>query len=317
MRYRLLIIIVLLTTTKVWANDWSVASFSIMDDDAPTVTYRDNRGIACAMIEVHCALDLVGIEGSMVMHTSRRDSVYQVFLPYQARQFSITHPEYSTLQFTIPERLQSGKTYRMKVTVTSDETNHDETASECLPEQDSTYFDEYKNSYPAIGFTLLASYGYSPAPQHSGGLTFTNCFGRFGYYIGFRTSFHTLPDAAVIQCDANGLVNGDMPFYTGKERRPFIIVNGGFIAQILPARIISNQTLNPRLAAYIGTGYGKRSVLWETHDGQWICYSPTSFSGFSGTLGVIASLRGFTLQLGVSTIAFRYAELEVGLGYSW
>ena len=69
------------------------------------------------------------------------------------------------------------------------------------------------------------------------------------------------------------------------------------------------------LGVYVGGGYGKRELLAETTDGAWIKYAPTSHSGFAGNVGLFGSVAGVTLNVGVSTINFKYMDLEVGIGY--
>ena len=56
-------------------------------------------------------------------------------------------------------------------------------------------------------------------------------------------------------------------------------------------------------------------MQWETADGKWVTYAPTSYKGFAGDIGLMGSLYGVTLSLGVSTINFQYVELEVGVGF--
>ena len=53
----------------------------------------------------------------------------------------------------------------------------------------------------------------------------------------------------------------------------------------------------------------------ETTDGMWIKYAPTSHNGFAGNVGLFGSVAGVTLNMGVSTINFKYVDLEVGVGF--
>lgn len=69
------------------------------------------------------------------------------------------------------------------------------------------------------------------------------------------------------------------------------------------------------LGCYVGGGYGKRELLAETTSGEWIKYAPTSHNGFVANLGVFGSVAGVTLNVGVSTINFKYIDLEMGVGF--
>ena len=69
------------------------------------------------------------------------------------------------------------------------------------------------------------------------------------------------------------------------------------------------------LGLYIGGGYGKRELLAETTNGEWIKYAPTSQTGVAGNVGLFGSVAGVTLNVGVSTINFKYMDFEVGIGF--
>ena len=66
---------------------------------------------------------------------------------------------------------------------------------------------------------------------------------------------------------------------------------------------------------YVGGGYGKRELQWEMGGGNWVKYAPTSFSGFSGNLGLFGSFSGVTLSVGLNTINFKYVDIEAGVGF--
>ena len=72
------------------------------------------------------------------------------------------------------------------------------------------------------------------------------------------------------------------------------------------------------LGLYVGAGYGSRERYWLHPDiDSWLKYLPNSYSGISANIGLIGSRHGLTIMAGVNTLAFKYVEAEIGLGYTF
>ena len=172
-------------------------------------------------------------------------------------------------------------------------------------------FDVYANNWWTRTF-ILGQFGYSATPQLSYGLMFGQLYYGMGWYVNARSNFK-FNTPAKLSCDKNGSIDGITPFYSGNTSLSHLIVNAGFMWDIAEWDFWTNTRFEG-LGFYVGGGYGKRELQWETEDGTWVKYAPTSHTGFSGNLGIFGSLCGITLNLGVNTINFKYAELEVGVG---
>ena len=158
---------------------------------------------------------------------------------------------------------------------------------------------------------VMGQIGYSVAPQLSYGAMVGQMYGGYGWYVNVRSNFQ-FGVTATASCDANGLVDGVKPFYSGNTSSSHLAIHGGFMMNMLEK--VSKHKFNT-LGVYIGGGYGKRELLAETTDGEWIKYAPTSHNGFAGNVGLFGSIAGVTLNVGVSTINFKYLDLEVGIGF--
>lgn len=157
--------------------------------------------------------------------------------------------------------------------------------------------------------------GYSTTPQMSYDLTLGQTYKGLGWYVNARSNFHSGSATNGLSCVEGGYIDGTLPFYSGKTKSSILVFNAGFVLDIIEvARKSKNNRFNT-LGFYIGGGYGKRQVLWETTDGQWVKYRPTSYNGFSGNIGLIGSIYGLTLKLGVNSINFKYHDLEAGIGW--
>lgn len=157
--------------------------------------------------------------------------------------------------------------------------------------------------------------GYTSVPQASGGLMIGQTYSGTGWYFGFRTNFNACKATNGLVCDANGRVGGVTPFYSGKKQSAFFNFDIGVVMDFLEYAGASKHNRFNTFGVYTGIGYGFRRVLWETTDGVWIEYSPNSLKGFSWDIGLIGSIHGFTLKMGLNTIGFKYAEWEMGIGW--
>ena len=172
-----------------------------------------------------------------------------------------------------------------------------------------------KNSF------LLAEAGLAINPSWSAGLMVGQVYGEaqaacgVGWYVKGRSAFQFQKNNSGMISDKEGNVNGKMMFYTGQKSVSMWMVNAGLVMNFLPGT--QKKARNNILGLYLGAGYGKYSRLWEMTDGRWVEYGPTSASGISCGAGILGSIKGLTLILGVNTISFNYLELETGIGWAF
>lgn len=178
-------------------------------------------------------------------------------------------------------------------------------------ETQSTYEDYTING--KIKTLLIGQVGYSLAPQLSYGGMIGQMYNGIGWYINGRSNYNFIAPTDVT-CDKDGLIKGEgVPFYSGNTKISHYTINGGFMLDLLELDWSPNNRFHT-FGFYIGGGYGKRELQWETTDGIWVKYEPTSHSGFSGNIGFFGSFYGVTLNVGVNTINFKYLDLEAGIG---
>lgn len=158
---------------------------------------------------------------------------------------------------------------------------------------------------------IMGQVGYSFAPQLSYGAMIGQMYKGIGWYISGRSNFNFAPSASVV-CDANGMVDGEMPFYSGDTKITHYIATGGLMINFLEWSATNKFNT---FGLHLGAGYGSREKQWQTTGGQWIKYGPNSYSGVAVNAGIFGSIAGFTLKAGASTIAFKYLEIEAGIGF--
>ena len=159
---------------------------------------------------------------------------------------------------------------------------------------------------------VLGQLGYSVAPQLSYGAMVGQMYKGIGWYVSARSNFQFNGITPVASCDEDGNVDGILPFYSGNTYTSHYTVHGGFMMNVLEK--VTKNKFNT-LGFYVGGGYGQRQLLAETTTGEWIKYSPTSHNGFAANLGLFGSVAGVTLNIGASTVNFKYLDLEMGIGF--
>ena len=75
---------------------------------------------------------------------------------------------------------------------------------------------------------------------------------------------------------------------------------------------------NGSLYAYVGGGYGTRTLAWQMYgsdgDYQYAKVVPSSFSGIEAETGVVVRLGGVVLSAGAQTNSFKFWEANIGVG---
>ncbi|MBP5563532.1 MAG: hypothetical protein J6X51_05820 [Bacteroidales bacterium] len=173
------------------------------------------------------------------------------------------------------------------------------------------FFVEAHSLYTGVKTFILGEYGYSFNPQHSGGLMVGQVYKYAGWYLNARSCFSFAQPTDGLTSGAGGYVDGAMPFYTGQSKNCHYVFNAGVVWDMS-----FNHWDKSMIALYLGGGYGSRYSLWQTMENQWIKYGPTAYSGVSVQAGIIGAVKGFTMNVGVTTIAFKYMEIEAGIGWT-
>ena len=176
---------------------------------------------------------------------------------------------------------------------------------------------KYKGGKTDIETFILGEIAYSPIPQLSYGLSLGQTYKYgLGWFVDFRSNFNFRSATNSLTCTQGGYIEEELPFYSGRKQSSSMVCHAGLVFDILDAVKVQRNRFNS-FGLYVGIGYGWRRLLWETTDGQWVEYSPTSHRGFTANIGLQGSIFGFTLRAGINTIGFKYTEIEAGLGWTF
>lgn len=148
--------------------------------------------------------------------------------------------------------------------------------------------------------TLVAA-NMSVMPQLSYGIM-AGMVRKVGGYVKFRSDF-SFPSSN-LSCTKDGRTSDGGTIWTdGGKCKSRLVATGGVMFRAV-------KWLYP----YLGAGYGYRNVFWREYTGDWVKVSDYSVSGVSLDAGAVFKIGKFALSAGVTNTAFKYTEVEVGIG---
>jgi hypothetical protein len=106
---------------------------------------------------------------------------------------------------------------------------------------------------------------------------------------------------------------GITPILSGETKASTWLIGAGCSMDFLYKKNKRNK--NSAMALYAGLGYAASCYGLETIDGKWIEYAPWSATGVSADAGLIASMGGFTVTVGLTTINFETVDAEFSIGW--
>lgn len=154
---------------------------------------------------------------------------------------------------------------------------------------------------------IMANAAYNTAPQFSFGLTFGQVK-RFGWYVNFMTNFNFAKGD--FKCNDYGypLPLESSPSYSliGESSTSRLSLTAGAVLRCAKP-----------FCLYLGAGYGKRSLLWKTSDGNYATADAYSYQGLAIDAGAMLHFDGFSLSLGTASVGFAYWEAKLGIGFNF
>ena len=162
---------------------------------------------------------------------------------------------------------------------------------------------------------ITAGVVYDFTPQMSYSLTFGQTYKGVGWYVHAHTNLNFAKSTNGMTCGKGGYIDGVRPFYSGRKQSSSLAGTAGLVLDVIELAGASQRNRFNTFGLYFGAGYGWRRVLWETVDGQWVEYGPTSDTGICGEAGVMFSVYGFTIKAGAMTVGFKNLGVEAGIGW--
>lgn len=147
---------------------------------------------------------------------------------------------------------------------------------------------------------ILVEAAVAVTPQLSYGFMF-GMVKKVGWYVKGRSDF-SFPEYSY-ECTSDGKISGGSIWTSGESGKSRLVGTAGVLFK-------AAKFLYP----YAGIGYGSRSVVWQDVDGKWAKVTDYSCSGLSLDLGVVLNFGKLAVSAGVTNTAFKFTEVEVGVG---
>ncbi len=151
---------------------------------------------------------------------------------------------------------------------------------------------------------VMLEAGWHPSQTSFGAMV--GFVAKNGAYVRFRSDFGSV--SADLECDDTGALTGGgngTPYYKeGVTQKARMSVTAGYMRRIAKT-----------LYAYIGAGYGSRTLAWETVEDELVKNTDHSATGIAAEIGAIGRFGKFAVSVGCQTVNFKYMELSAGVGF--
>lgn len=123
----------------------------------------------------------------------------------------------------------------------------------------------------------------------------------WGAYVKYMSNFKSAPYS--YECYSNGSSADGKVWLSGNSGTALRQLSFGMSKDVIP-----------RLGAFAGIGYGRYTTTWEDNQGQWILVKDNSAKGLLLEAGLSCSISTLNITAGITTTAFHYTNLFLGLG---
>ena len=311
-----LFILLCICSTAVWAQDFRVTSFSLLESDltARVDPVLDLNGDACALVRVMAdkRFEFSGPLG--VVKREDKTAEILLYVPAGTKALTISHPRWGMLRnFMLPLVLEGRRTYELVLRPTAVVEAVPELMTDTLIERPVVESMEaelvtkeiqikQRKSYPTH-WVFMAQAGIGKTFSSGAMIAYLH---RVGFYGSFLSNWFSVKSDG-LECDKNGTLysTNTTPYYKTTSKQTFYTIDAG--ATLLLAR---------GFWVYGGAGFGARQKYWETIDGQVVKNKDLSAEGLALSIGTILTYRQLSVQVGLKSITLKDIMLTAGIGIS-
>lgn len=259
------------------AQELKVKSFERLDRDlmARTNERRDLNDEPCAIVRMSVAnAKDFTFEGNVIGDVIYRPGEAIVYMTARSRNVTIKSDKFGILKYDFPERLEKQVVYKLSMNLELSE-------------------DQKKRTLvmPVFGLNKAFSYG-----------VMVGVVKKYGPYLKAKYDFKN--NSTDLECTNDGFDStGNEIWFTGQKKNTRMSVTAGAMMRVaLP------------LYVFAGTGYGYRTLAWETIDGKWAKNEKYSYNGLEFETGLVYRYTNYAVSAGIQTNQFKYWEFNLGIG---
>lgn len=285
--FTLLLLLLTVVTAGAQNRRLIVRSFSasdIGDMRARTSPAFDKNNKLAALIDItFAASDSTLVFEGMVGEPIHFPGEWLIHVPEGTSRLKVSMDDCKPLEFTVPAgiAIESGMVYLMDMDI-----------------------EEAVKLRTLILPTL--SMGFASPMHMSYGIMVGFCKLNGGYFR-IKTDF-SFGLKTTAECDADGMIDGVKGWYTGETKKSRFAVTAGYMRHLVD---IGD---NSSLYAYVGGGYGNRTLAWQMSGGEYAKVVPSSLSGVEVETGALYRIGGVAVSLGFQTNSFKFFEANLGVG---
>ncbi len=300
----------------VGAQNFKVVSFRQLPSDVSAFIspVRDLNGDDCGLVKVLAPDDFAFSTPLGIV--KRIDKVGEIWLyvPRGTKKITIKHPQLGVLRdYAFPSRLDSHMTYELTIGLPMSSeavVEHLEplittvTDTLVVTRVDTVVVRPMKKPVPfAFGPVVSAGVGGKSITPTAGLMLFA--LKRHGGFVHVSTNFGSIGKTVGV-CDKDGSIGLHSPYYSGRTRRSFYMVNAGAM-----------HRLSRRVAIFEGIGYADSALAWELAQSEgrgYVRNDGYSCRGISFEIGTMLTFKRIAIMASVSSINGREWYGSIGIG---
>lgn len=244
------------------------------------------------------------------------DGEVWLYISYYASYIKISHPDLSSTEFWFPYDMKPKCGYELTLVNKSESNINEEKIMSRLDELESATkavaekqaetpqvieVEKKDNSYSLLTLNVA----YNNYGKLSYGITLGS-MKKMGWFVNAMTNFSFKGFSTDYECKNDFLVDGNYPFYTGKE-----------IYTSLSGLVGVMFRINDPMALRIGVGYGMHVTAYEMTDGKYVKNTDVSTSGIEVSAGAHYRFGKIIVSLDLVTTNFKFYEAKLGLGMGY
>ncbi len=301
---------------RAMAQKFSVAGFRMLPNDVTAFInpVKDLNDEDCALIKVIAGPEFAFSTPLGIIKRVDNTGEIWLYIPRNSKKVTLKHPQWGVLRdYRFPLKIDSHMTYELKIDeplsipVMASATPQITTLRDTvvITHTDTLVLQPVRKTYP-LEFIAGAGAMFGGSAKTLAPGVFVAAMKRHGAFLHLMSDFSSVGDC-VSNCDKDGSVNGHLPYYSGRKRHDFLMVNAG-----------ATHRLSDFFTIFEGIGYSRTTVAWQLADsegGGYVRNDHYSSKGLSMEAGVMVNIRKFKIIASAATIKGRqwYGSLGIGI----
>ena len=217
---------------------------------------------------------------------------------------TLKHPEWGVMRdYRFEKPLESHMSYELRLNLPSPLITELHDTIETI-KTDTITIERMQPKVPLAIHTLATMAMHKEGPSYG---VFFAMLRRNGLFVHYSSNMKSLGNTSGT-CKKDGSIDGDnvRPYYSGNTRHSNYTITAGAIHNIYRG-----------ICLFEGIGYGKYATAWqlsESEGGKYLRNKGLSHEGFTGEVGILASVGRISFSASAITITAKQWQACIGIG---